>query len=97
MWSEGQGSDLIEPLIKESWEEVEAVRYVHIGLLCTQEDPDHRPTTGLVVRMLGGDTVPLARPSQPAAARDVTTLNPICPIDDASTVNEVTLSDVSPR
>ncbi|KAF7849036.1 hypothetical protein BT93_L1315 [Corymbia citriodora subsp. variegata] len=91
-------SDLIDPIIKESCDEVEAVKCIRIGLLCTQDDPDDRPTMSVVVRMLGGDGIPDG-PSQLtiSVGRDLTTINPIGLIHNASTINEVILSDVLPR
>lgn len=99
LWSEGRGLELTDPLIEGSCDGVEVLKCIHIGLLCVQEDPADRPTMSLVVHMLGGDTVALARPSQPAfsVGRYVKALDPTGPIHKASTVNEVTLSDVSPR
>ncbi|KAF8029069.1 hypothetical protein BT93_E1672 [Corymbia citriodora subsp. variegata] len=96
--SEGGESDLIDPIIRESCDEDEAVKCIRIGLLCTQDDPDDRPTMSVVVRMLGGDGIPDG-PWQPtiSVGRDLTTINPIDLIHNASTINEVTLSDVLPR
>ncbi|KAK3430265.1 hypothetical protein EUGRSUZ_E01789, partial [Eucalyptus grandis] len=99
LWSDGRGLELTDPSIKEPCDGVQVVKCIHIGLLCVQEDPTDRPTMSLVVHMLGADTIPLTRPSLPAfsVGRDVRTLNPIGLIHKTSTVNEVTLSDVSPR
>ncbi|KAL3739509.1 hypothetical protein ACJRO7_020857 [Eucalyptus globulus] len=99
LWSEGRGLELTDPSIKESCDGVQVLKCIHISLLCVQEDPADRPTMSLVVHMLGGDTIPLTQPSQPAfsVGRDVKTLDPISLIHKASTTNEVSLSDVSPR
>ncbi|KAF7849037.1 hypothetical protein BT93_L1316 [Corymbia citriodora subsp. variegata] len=99
LWYKGRGLELTDPSIKESCDGVQVIKCIHIGLLCVQEDPADRPTMSLVVHMLGADTIPLTRPSLPAfsVGRDVRTLNPISLIHKTSTINEVTLSDVSPR
>ncbi|KAL3727588.1 hypothetical protein ACJRO7_032341 [Eucalyptus globulus] len=99
LWSKGQSLELTDPSIKESCDAVQVVKCIHIGLLCVQEDPIDRPTMSPVVHMLGADTIPLTRPSLPAFSirRNVRTLNPIGLIHKTSIVNEVTLSDVSPR
>lgn len=43
----------------------EAVRWIHIGLLCVQEDPNIRPTMSMVVLMLGSQSIHLPQPSKP--------------------------------
>ncbi|KAF8029027.1 hypothetical protein BT93_E1642 [Corymbia citriodora subsp. variegata] len=65
LWSEGRGLEFINPLIKEPCDGVEVLKCMHIGLLCVQEKLVDRPTMSLVVRMLGGNTIPTNRPSQP--------------------------------
>ncbi|KAF8029063.1 hypothetical protein BT93_E1666 [Corymbia citriodora subsp. variegata] len=84
---------------EESCDGVQVLKCIHIGLLCIQDKLADRPTMSLVVHMLGANTIPLTRPSLPAfsVGRDVITINPISVIHKISTVNEVTLSDVSPR
>ncbi|KAK3417824.1 hypothetical protein EUGRSUZ_H03801, partial [Eucalyptus grandis] len=99
LWSEGRSLELTDPSIKESCDAIQVVKCIHIGLLCVQEDPIDRPTMLPMVHMLGANTIPLTRPSLPAfsVGRNVRTLNPISLIHKTSIVNEVTLSDVSPR
>jgi hypothetical protein len=41
----------------------EALRWIHIALLCVQDDPARRPTMSLVVLMLGSNAVNLPQPS----------------------------------
>nr|GEZ54637.1 cysteine-rich receptor-like protein kinase 2 [Tanacetum cinerariifolium] len=43
----------------------EAIKVVHIGLLCTQEDPSLRPSMSRVLKMLAKDDEPLPAPSNP--------------------------------
>ncbi|GJT36521.1 cysteine-rich receptor-like protein kinase 2 [Tanacetum coccineum] len=45
--------------------QVEAIKVVHIGLLCTQEDPSLRPSMSTVLKMLAKDDEPLPAPSNP--------------------------------
>ncbi|XP_056158655.1 cysteine-rich receptor-like protein kinase 10 isoform X2 [Syzygium oleosum] len=99
LWSEGRGLELVDPLIKESCDEVEVLKCIHIGLLCVQEDPVDRPAMSLVVHILGGDTITLNPPSQPAfsVGRDVKKLYCVVPSQETFTINDVSVSDVSPR
>ncbi|CAI0468095.1 unnamed protein product [Linum tenue] len=49
LWSEGRGEELIDSNIAKNC----PARWIHIALLCTQDDPAERPTMSAVVRMLG--------------------------------------------
>jgi len=44
----------------------QALRCIHIGLLCVQPEPDDRPDMSAVVFMLTRDSMELQPPSQPA-------------------------------
>ena len=44
----------------------EIIRYIHIGLLCVQENVVDRPTMASVVLMLSGYSITLPTPSKPA-------------------------------
>ncbi|KAF8029033.1 hypothetical protein BT93_E1644 [Corymbia citriodora subsp. variegata] len=97
LWSEGRPLELIDPLINESYYEAEVLKCIHVGLLCVQEDPADRPIMSLVVHILGGDTITLSQPSQPAfsVGRDAKKLDRTT--QEASSVNGITLSVVAAR
>ncbi|KAL3739504.1 hypothetical protein ACJRO7_020852 [Eucalyptus globulus] len=99
LWSEGRVLELIDPLINESCDEVEVLKCIHVGLLCVQEDPADRPAMSLVVHILGGDTITLGQPSQPAfsVGRKVKKLDRFGHTQEASTVNGITISVVTAR
>ena len=99
MWSEGRGLELVDPIIKESCDEVEVLKCIHISLLCVQEDPVDRPAMSLVVHILGGDTITLNPPSQPAfsVGRDAKKLCCIVPSQETFTINGASVTDVLPR
>ena len=44
----------------------EIIRYIHIGLLCVQENVADRPTMASVVLMLSSYSITLPTPSKPA-------------------------------
>jgi hypothetical protein len=58
--------ELVDHAVRESYTPNEAVRCIHIGLLCVQEDPEDRPTMATIVLMLDSFTVTLPVPKQPA-------------------------------
>ncbi|KAL7244065.1 hypothetical protein ACSBR1_016319 [Camellia fascicularis] len=66
LWNEGKGLEMIDPLLMESCDLDEFLRYMHIGLLCVQEDAYDRPTMSSVVVMLKSEAVTLSQPERPA-------------------------------
>ncbi|KAK8503265.1 hypothetical protein V6N11_081490 [Hibiscus sabdariffa] len=73
VWHEGIGHELIDPNIADDCPASEVVRWIHIALLCVQDDPAVRPTMSLVILMLGSKSINLPQPSTPpySAARFV--------------------------
>ncbi|KAF9672202.1 hypothetical protein SADUNF_Sadunf11G0016200 [Salix dunnii] len=63
LWNEGRGQELIDRNVVDSCPIGEALRWIHIALLCVQDDPARRPTMSLVVLMLGSNAVNLPQPS----------------------------------
>ena len=43
----------------------EALKLIHIALLCVQEDPNDRPTMSRVILMLASKSINLPQPSAP--------------------------------
>ncbi|GLU23234.1 hypothetical protein SLE2022_392570 [Rubroshorea leprosula] len=99
LWSKGQGMEMIEPLLLQSCVASEVLKCIHIGLLCVQEDPADRPTMSSVIVMLVGETITLPKPTEPAFSVGRVVAEPILPslVNIVNSVNEVTLSNVSPR
>ncbi|KAF3450460.1 hypothetical protein FNV43_RR06543 [Rhamnella rubrinervis] len=64
-WSEGKGKDMIDLSLLDACSVNEAVRWIHIALLCVQEDPNDRPYMSSVVLMLASKSVQLPQPSKP--------------------------------
>ena len=62
LWNEGNVMELMDPTLKQSCDANEFMRYVHIGLLCVQEDAYDRPTMSSVVLMLTTETISLLKP-----------------------------------
>ena len=60
LWNEGKALELMDPLLIDSFNRGEFLRYVHTGLLCVQEDACDRPTMSAVVVMLKSETVTLS-------------------------------------
>ncbi|XP_027355241.1 uncharacterized protein LOC113865077 [Abrus precatorius] len=81
LWKEGMVSQLIDPSIKQSCIVSEALRCIHVGLLCVQQYPKDRPTMTSVVQMLGSE-MEIVEPKEPGFYLNVSNetnlpLNPI--------------------
>ncbi|XP_044482990.1 cysteine-rich receptor-like protein kinase 10 isoform X2 [Mangifera indica] len=99
LWCEGRALELMDPVLVHSCVPAELLKYMHVGLLCVQEDPADRPTMSSLVVMLASDTIVLPKPTEPAfsVGRVVNLAQSSSDGKVASSNNEVTLSSVSPR
>ncbi|XP_047950701.1 G-type lectin S-receptor-like serine/threonine-protein kinase At1g11300 [Salvia hispanica] len=66
LWKVGSIESLVDRRVWGVREKVEAMRCIHIGLLCVQELPEDRPSTSAVESMLSTEIVKLPEPKQPA-------------------------------
>lgn len=67
---------MVDPNLVEACPVSEALRWIHIALLCVQDDPAQRPTMSVVVLMLGSEAVNLPQPSiAPYSAGRYTTMS----------------------
>ncbi|XP_071679594.1 cysteine-rich receptor-like protein kinase 6 [Lolium perenne] len=64
-WTAGTVLEMMPSGIKSSSTESDALRCIHVGLLCIQGDPADRPMMSTVVMMLGSNTFALQAPSRP--------------------------------
>lgn len=94
LWTNYTPLELIDPILKTSWDPSLALRYVHAGLLCVQEHPDDRPSISDVVSMIANDMKAIeVQPKQPAyLARSVIVVNP-----GRISLNDLTYSTLQPR
>lgn len=65
LWIEGKAMELIEKSIEESFDKIEIIRCIHVGLLCVQQHPDDRPTMSKVVLMLSSESHAGPQPKEP--------------------------------
>lgn len=89
----------MDPSIEKSCVPSEYLKFLHIGLLCVQEDAADRPTMSSVVHMLAGDTVTLPSPTRPAfsVGRARAIVDRESSSNTSISANEVTLSELMPR
>ncbi|XP_058073065.1 G-type lectin S-receptor-like serine/threonine-protein kinase B120 [Magnolia sinica] len=99
LWKRGWGSELMDMTLVSLSSKQELLRYIHVGLLCVQENAADRPTMSEVIYMLANETGTLPTPKQPAfsfgrsvvAAELPTSRLAIC------SINEVTISELDGR
>ncbi|XP_048618802.1 cysteine-rich receptor-like protein kinase 17 isoform X2 [Brassica napus] len=107
LWEDKSLPDLIDPGIKEDCNIDEVVRYIHIGLLCVQENPADRPTMSTIHQMLTTSSITLPVPLPPGfffGNRSGTTSSSqgLEPNQSSSksftcSVDEATITEVNPR
>lgn len=92
MWIEGKPLELIDPVVRESCNESEAIRSINISLLCMEHRPEDRPSMSSVVFMLGCET-PLPQLKQPGFLIDRAMLEYESPSKpESSSSNKITIS-----
>ncbi|XP_047152687.1 G-type lectin S-receptor-like serine/threonine-protein kinase At4g27290 isoform X1 [Vigna umbellata] len=95
-WKESIPIEFIDTCLRDSYILSEALRCIHIGLLCIQHQPNDRPNMTTVVTMLTSEST-LPQPEklvflmQRVLVEEDVVQNMYCP------TNEVTISDVEPR
>ncbi|XP_014490400.1 putative cysteine-rich receptor-like protein kinase 12 [Vigna radiata var. radiata] len=64
MWKEDSPMILVDASLGDSFNISEALRCIHVGLLCVQLHPDNRPNMASVIFMLSGENI-LREPKEP--------------------------------
>ncbi|GAY53009.1 hypothetical protein CUMW_146210 [Citrus unshiu] len=98
LWNEGMPSQLIDPCIQGSFNLVEVIRCIHIGLLCVQQHPKDRPSMPSVILMLGSEIV-LPQPKQPGYLEDrkSTRQDYSSSTPESCSTNTITISELEGR
>ncbi|TVU38491.1 hypothetical protein EJB05_11864, partial [Eragrostis curvula] len=65
LWDAGKGEELIDPAVRAGCPAREALRCVHLALLCVQDHASDRPDIPYVVMALGSDSAVLPVPKPP--------------------------------
>ncbi|EOA33630.1 hypothetical protein CARUB_v10019792mg [Capsella rubella] len=99
LWSQGKTKEMIDPTVKDSRDVEEAMRCIHVGMLCTQDSVIHRPNMGSMLLMLESRTGQLPRPRQPTFHSFMHSGEIELNLDgqDVATVNDVTFTTIVGR
>ncbi|WZZ46878.1 hypothetical protein YC2023_043137 [Brassica napus] len=65
LWESKSLHELVDPGIRDNCKSDEVIRYIHIGLLCVQENPVDRPTMSTIHQMLTTSSIVLPLPLPP--------------------------------
>ncbi|CAL5070235.1 unnamed protein product [Urochloa decumbens] len=65
LWKDSKAIDVVDSSLVDTCSTTEALRCIHIGLLCVQDNPNSRPLMSSVVSMLENEATPLSVPKQP--------------------------------
>uniref|UniRef100_A0A0A9B8A6 Protein kinase domain-containing protein n=1 Tax=Arundo donax TaxID=35708 RepID=A0A0A9B8A6_ARUDO len=109
-WTKGTISQMLDQSLDE-YSRSQALRCIHVGLLCVQPHPDDRPDISAVVFMLTRDGMVLQPPSEPAFyfGRESPSASPSDGqrsyvydrsgfiLEQGISVNGITLSELDPR
>ncbi|XP_062094630.1 probable LRR receptor-like serine/threonine-protein kinase At1g07650 isoform X2 [Humulus lupulus] len=99
LWSEGRGIELVDEALGESYNESEALKCIHIGLLCIQDFATDRPSMAQVASMLSNQIFDQPQPKQPVFTFQASSnsYDPSIQSGNRCSVNEATVSIVEPR
>ncbi|XP_062094610.1 probable leucine-rich repeat receptor-like serine/threonine-protein kinase At3g14840 isoform X2 [Humulus lupulus] len=99
LWSEGRGIELVDEALGESYNESEALKCIHIGLLCIQDFATDRPSMAQVASMLSNQIFDQPQPKQPVFTFQASSssYDPSIQSGNRCSVNEATVSMVEPR
>ncbi|KAG2687602.1 hypothetical protein I3760_09G059300 [Carya illinoinensis] len=102
-WMDGTLLELLDPTLGDSYSRSEAMRCLHVGLLCVQHDPADRPTIGSLL----SHSITLPSPKQPAYFFPCLTeqkmpmkeldLDQYASKSTPRSVNEASITEVCPR
>ncbi|XP_062095695.1 probable leucine-rich repeat receptor-like serine/threonine-protein kinase At3g14840 [Humulus lupulus] len=99
LWSEGRGIEMVDEALGKSYNESEALKCIHIGLMCVQDFATDRPSMAQVASMLSNQIFHQPQPKQPVFTFQASSgsYDPFTQSGNRCSVNEVTVSMVEPR
>ncbi|MBA0569367.1 hypothetical protein Golob_006803 [Gossypium lobatum] len=99
LWEDDKAMYIVDPLIQESCCPKEALKCIHIGMLCVQDSATYRPTMAAVVLMLESEapTLPTARQPTYRSFRRSIDEQPIPNGQEIVSSNDVTITTIAGR
>ncbi|PON81486.1 hypothetical protein TorRG33x02_227550, partial [Trema orientale] len=92
-WKEGRPLEVVDEFLRsDSCTESEALRCIHVGLLCVQQLPQERPNMSSALLMLGDESA-LPQPKEPSFFLEKYSLE----ASTSSSIHDFTISLLQPR
>lgn len=96
-WNTGTIVGIIDSSIRGNAPVEQMLKYIHIGLLCVQDNPLDRPMMSTVNIMLSSNTFSLPAPLKPLLLESHPTGTQSTESPRASSPNEVSITELEPR
>ncbi|XP_057766657.1 G-type lectin S-receptor-like serine/threonine-protein kinase At4g03230 [Salvia miltiorrhiza] len=100
LWISDRGVEVVDDKVGSMVAASTALRYINVGLLCVQENPNERPNMSSVVSMLSSEIAALPPPNKPAfstANLKTSSSSQTRSGDPYPSASLLTVSDVVPR
>ena len=98
LWTENRPLELVDSSSANMFPSNEVLKFIHIGLLCVQEDAADRPSMSSVAFMLNSYSSTLDHPAPPPLVGEKHSHEPHWPASRSQySVNEVDASEIEPR
>lgn len=102
LWKEGQGMQIVDQILDDSYSTFKVERCLQVALLCVQENPVDRPSMLEVSSMLKNEAAVITSPKKPAfSIKEDDELNKECGKckmrQAIFSVDDATISKVEPR
>ncbi|GJN32585.1 hypothetical protein PR202_gb21099 [Eleusine coracana subsp. coracana] len=96
-WTTGTIVEIIDSSLRGNAPMEQVLKYIHIGLLCIQDNPVDRPTMSTVNVMLSSSTVSLPAPLKPICSESHPRATQSSGLPGALSPNEVSITELEPR
>ncbi|PIN13313.1 Serine/threonine protein kinase [Handroanthus impetiginosus] len=100
LWKENKALELMDECLKDTYNETQVKRCIHVALLCIQKFPENRPVMSSVVFMLGHEEAVLCEPGEPGFFMERSyscNAENHASISNGSKKDSMTITDLEPR
>ena len=96
LWKEDKALEIVDPSMRDSYNQDEVLRCIQIGLLCVQEQASDRPTMSQVLSMLSnGTALPSVSPKPPAFVIKKVNIGSNLPYSSSASIGAVSVDEMT--